>query len=96
MTKFGDFYGFCIVYLTSDLEVKGLSGQDQRPHGSRSKVTVANKGRWAHINVKLLHINIGTPSHYTCSGVVKYVLESESVGIPWLQIITATKSYYFY
>ncbi len=49
-----DFHGFCIVYLTSDLEVKGLSGQCQRPHRSRSKVTVANKGRCAHINVKLL------------------------------------------
>ncbi len=34
---------------------KGLNGQGQRPHGSRSKATVANKGRWAHITVKLLY-----------------------------------------
>ena len=50
-----DFRGICIVYWTSNLEVKGLGVQGQGPHGSRSKVTVANKGRWAHINVKLLH-----------------------------------------
>ncbi len=40
-----DLRGFCIVYLTSDLEIKVLSDQGQRPHGSRSKVTVPNKGR---------------------------------------------------
>ncbi len=51
-----DLHGFCIVYLTSDVEVKGLCGQGQWPHGPRSKVTMANKGRWAHINVKLLHL----------------------------------------
>ncbi len=58
------FHGFCIVYLTSDLEVEGLSGQGQRSHRSRSKVTVANKGRWAHINIKLLHLCLSLVQGY--------------------------------
>ncbi len=33
-----EFHGFCIVYLTCDLEIKGLEGQGQRSHGSRSRV----------------------------------------------------------
>ncbi len=44
-----------ILHSVFDKRSKGLSDQGQRPHGLRSKVTVPNKGRWAHINVKLLY-----------------------------------------
>ena len=35
-----NFQGFCMVYLTYGLEVKGHKGQGQRSHSSRSDVKV--------------------------------------------------------
>ncbi len=42
-------HGFCIVYVTSNLGVKSHRGQ----------IRVPNKGRWAHINIKLLFFTLG-------------------------------------
>ena len=36
MSKNVNFYGFCMVYLTYDLEFKDIWGKDQRLHGSMS------------------------------------------------------------
>ena len=42
------------------VKVKGHTGQGQ--------IRVANKGRWAHYNVKLLHFDIGTLWNAYCTG----------------------------
>ncbi len=68
----------------SYLEVKGLSGQGQQPHGSRSKVTVANKGRWAHINVKLLHL--GPAGNIWCLDAFLYQDNSQKTFIPFIHL----------
>ncbi len=49
MLKKRDFFqGFFVISLRFDLEVKGHEGQGQ--------IRVPKKGRWAHDNVKLLHL----------------------------------------
>ncbi len=53
---------FALVYLTCELEVKvsrvkvkGHMGQGQIGQG---QIRVPNKARWAHINVKFLHLSM--------------------------------------
>ena len=69
-----------IVYFTCGIEVRGHTVEGQRSCGSRSKATntkvkchmghdqirILNKGRWAHNNVKLLHLSF-VPIRTTCS-----------------------------